>query len=272
MEIAARPGPAQMRHATAPQPDLRPGLHTCADLEILLALDRRDPSPRPKRGLRHGKLQVVEDLGSVAAKDCVRRHVDGHVQVARGSATRSRLTLAGEADLMPLVDAGGDRDAQLLSLLNAPVAATGLAGSVHHTPLAVAAGAFGDVHHLSENRLAHGPDLAAPAARRARNRRAAGGRAAPATCDAPVEEVELDLAFDAANRLVERDPQVVSKIRAGRPPTVPGAARGATHAGEEGIEQVAESGEAVGERRASAAHVAQPGPPDHVVDLAPLRI
>ena len=173
---------------------------------------------------------------------------------------------------MPLVDAGGDRDAQLLALLRSPVAAARLAGSVQHAPLAVAAGAFGDVDHLAEHRLAHGSDLAPSAAGRAGRGRAAGRRPAAGARAAAIESIELDLALDRAHGLVEGDPQVVAKVRACRSPTAPGTAGRAAHAGEEGVEQIAESGESLGERRARAAHVSQPGPPDHVVDLAPLRV
>ena len=260
-----------MRHATAPQPDLRSGLDTRPNLQILIALDSRYPRSRPQCGLRDGEVQVVEDLGSVPSKAGMRRHVDGHVQVARRPAARPGLALAGEADLMPLVDAGRDRDAQLLALLQSPVAVARRAGFVDHAPLAVAAHAFGDVDHLAEHRLADGPDFTAAAAGRAGYGRAAQGRAAPTARGALIEGFELDLALDPAHGLVERDPKVVSEVRAGRPSTAPGTTRRAAHAGEESIEQIAEPGEALRERRA-AAHVTQPGPPDHVVDLAPLRV
>jgi len=45
----------------------------------------------------------------------------------------------------------------------------------------------------------------------------------------------------------------------------------AAHAGEEGVEEIAEAAEALTERRA-AAHVDQSGSTDHVVDLAALGI
>jgi hypothetical protein len=40
VEVAARPGPAQMRHAAAAQPDLGAGLGARPDLHLLVALDR----------------------------------------------------------------------------------------------------------------------------------------------------------------------------------------------------------------------------------------
>jgi hypothetical protein len=49
VEIAARPGPAEVRNPLSPQPDLGPGLGPGLDLDLLLAVDGRDRDPRPER-------------------------------------------------------------------------------------------------------------------------------------------------------------------------------------------------------------------------------
>src|SRR5689334_4752199 len=100
--------------------------------------------------------------------------VDRDVEAARHAAARPDLALVGEADLVPLVDAGGDRDPQAPASLGAPLAPAGLARVLDDLPLAPAARARGDVHHLPEHRLADRPDLAAALALGALHGRGAG--------------------------------------------------------------------------------------------------
>ena len=83
-------------------------------------------------------------------------------------------------------------------------------------------------------------------------------------------DAELDLLVGALDRLLERDAQVVAQVRAGLRPAAPGVAAGGRPA-EERIEDVAEAAEPLEARTAAGAAV-DPGPPEHVIALAPLRV
>ena len=72
------------------------------------------------------------------------------------------------------------------------------------------------VDHLAEHRLADRPDLAPAAALVAGDRLGAGLRAVAAARLAAAEDRELDLLLGPADRLLERDPEVVAEVRAGR--------------------------------------------------------
>src|ERR1035437_3225278 len=261
-----------MRHAPAPQPDLGARLSARSDLEILFAFDGRDACPRTQRGLDDRHLQVEVDLGPFAAQDRVWSHVHGHVEVAGRAAADADLALAREPDLMAFVDAGRDRDPDLLMPLGASFAAASTAGRGDDAALAVATIAGRDIDHLSEHRLADAAILAAAAAGASRHRHAAGRGPGPGAGNAPVEQVELDLLLDAADRLVEGDAKVVAQVGARLAAAPPAAGRGAAHAGKETVKQIAEATEALREGRSRPAHVAQAGSPDEVVDLAALGI
>src|ERR1035437_182555 len=272
VEVAAGARPSQVRDAAAPQSDLGAGLRARPDLEFLLAFDGRDASPSTQRGLDDRQLQFVVDLGPVAAQEWMRRHVHGHVEVARGPAARTDLTLAGESDLVAFIYAGRDRDPDLLVAHKTAVALAFPARRVDDAALAVAARAGRDVDHLTEQGLADATDFASTSAGVARNRHAAGRGPGPGACPALVQQIELDLFLDASDCLIEGDAQVVAQVRAGLATVAPGAGGVSTHAGEERIEEIAEAAEALAEGRSRATHVAQSGGPDHVVDLAPFWI
>ena len=88
-----------------------------------------------------------------------------------------------------------------------------------------------------------------------------------------LEDGELDLLLGALDRLLERDPQVVAQVGAGLRSAAPrrGGPGAATEERVEDVGEAAEPFEAA--RTAGAAGAAvDPGPPEHVVALAALRI
>ena len=87
------------------------------------------------------------------------RDVDRDVQAPRSSAAWTDFTLVGQADLVSLVDARGDRDAQLLALLDTAVAPARFTGLLDDPALTAAARAGRDVDHLPQHRLANRPNL-----------------------------------------------------------------------------------------------------------------
>src|ERR1035437_1892942 len=143
------------------------------------------------------------------------RHVNGGVEITGRTAARTDLALAGESDLVALVYAGGDGDADLLAALDAPVAAAGGAGRDDDPAVAVAAGAGRDVDHLAEHRVADAPDLASSTACGAGGRRAAGRRTTAGAGQALVQQIELEFLLDALDGFVESNAEVVAQVRSG---------------------------------------------------------
>ena len=235
----------EVRHALAAQPDLRRRLGAGLDLDLLVAVDRRDRDPRPERRLGDRHLGLVVELGAVALERRVRLDVDGDVQAARRAAARTDLALVRQPDLVALVDPGRDRHPQRPPALRPALAAARLARRLDDPALAAAARAGADVDHLAEHRLADRADLAAAVALRAgRGLGARLGAAAEARVAAE-QDRELDLLLGPLDRLLEGDPQVVAEVRARQRPAAPSAARGRRAAPEERIEDVAEAAERV---------------------------
>ena len=98
----------------------------------------------------------------------------------------------------------------------------------------------------------------------------AGLGARPVARLAPAEDRELDLLLGPVDRLGERDPDVVPKVRAGLRPAADAAAT--RRPAEEGVEDVGEAAEAGGVEALGAARARDAGLAEHVVLLAPLGI
>ena len=152
-----------------------------------------------------------------------------------------------------------------------PVALARLARALDDLALAPAARAGLDVDHLAEHRLADAADLAATLALGAGRGLGAGLGAAPGAGLAATEDPEFDLLVGASDGLLERDPQVVAEVGAGLRSTTSGRAA-ARRAAEERIEDVAEAAEALEPGARAAGAAIDPGPAEHVVALAPLRV
>ena len=184
---------------------------------------------------------------------------DEDVQVAGGSAAHARLALARHAELLPVVDARRNGEADLAVLALAPLAAAmrtllvdGLAGSA-------AARAGRDVHEAPEDRLLHLTDLAAAVARGARRGRCPRLGAASVATLAGLEARHGDDAFAALNGIEEVDLDLHTQVGAAH--RTAGFATAQVSA-EERFEEIAdpEVADPAGRRA------------EHVVALAALRI
>src|SRR5688572_15215947 len=133
VQVAAHAGPAEVRDAPAAQPDLGSGLGSGLDLDGLVTVRRRDADSGPERGLGDAQRQLEVQLGVLAAELRVRLDMDDHVQVARRPTPRRRLALAGQPDLVALVNARRDRHAQRPRPLDPTGAGAGLAGRLDDT-------------------------------------------------------------------------------------------------------------------------------------------
>ncbi len=192
-----------------------------------------------------------------------------HVQRARRAASDADLALVRQPDLVALVDARRDRHAERPLALRPALAVARLARVRDELALALALRTGGDVDHLAEHRPAGRPDLAAATAVVAGDRlRARLGARASARL-APTVDRELDLLVGPADGLLERDPDVVTKVGTGRRVTAPRPSR--RRSAEERVEDVAERAEAA-RVEARAAVAAETRLAEHVVGLATLRI
>src|SRR6185312_16639094 len=97
------------------------------------------------------------------------------VDVARRPALHPRVTSPSHPDPLAVVDPGGHLELERRVLDRAPVAAAALAGRLDDRPGAVAARTGSRADHLSEDRPRDLLDAADARARRARDRRGAGG-------------------------------------------------------------------------------------------------
>src|SRR5579862_344242 len=263
VEIAPDAAPAEVGHAPAAQPDLRSGLRAGLDLDdLVVAADRRDGDACPEGRLGQPDRGLVDQLRAVALQSRMRRNVDGDVEAARRPAVAPDLALVRQPDLVALVDAGRDRDAQAPLPLDAALALAGLAGRLDDRPVAPTARARRDVDHLAEHRLADAADLTATVALRAGRRCRAGLRAAPGARLAAGQDRELDLLLGPENRVLEGDPEVVAQVRAAGRTSSPRRGRVPP---EERVEDVGEAAEA---RR----RVADVGRAEQVIALPALGV
>src|SRR5204863_61793 len=147
--------------------------------------------------------------------------------------------------------------------LDAALALARVAGVLHDLAVALAPRASRDVDHLAQHRLADAPDLAPAVALRAGDRLRAGLRAVAAARLAARKDRELDLLGRAEDGLLERDPEVVAEVGAGRRPAA------STGPGRGGAEERVED---VGEAAREAARALGADGAEHVVALPALRV
>src|SRR2546423_4028318 len=241
-ELVTATAGAHMRNAASADPDRLPVLGAGRDLDLLRPIDRGDLHGVAERGLRHAQRQLVDHVGAVSLQHRMRLDLEDDIQVARGATARADLALTREADLRSAVDAGGNVDTHLLFARSVTAAAAGLAGSLDHLALAVAARAAGDVDDLAEDRLGGAPDLAAAAALGARLWRGARLGAATLAGLAGLRSRDGQLAFDAEDRLFESEPEIEPKIRAAAWAGAPPASRSRAEEHVKDVIDPAESG------------------------------
>src|SRR5262245_7151736 len=121
-----------------------------------------------------------------------------HEEMSGGAATRAGLALAGESQPHAVLDAGRNRDGQLLLAHDQPGAAPARAGILDHRAFA----ATGRARRRDHEEALRMHDLAAPAAGRAGDRTRAGLRTRAAAVVAPHAPLYLDFARHAAHGLV----------------------------------------------------------------------
>src|SRR4029079_18536872 len=192
---------AQARHALAAQPQQLLRLAARGDLERHPSLRQRghlDLVPEGQLGERDG--QLAEQIGLAPHEDLVLLHAHDHVEVAGRPAVDAARSLAADAQLHAVVDAGGDLHRQHALGRAASLAATPGARRLVVLALAPTLRTRPGEGHEALRR----PDLAAALAHVAR--RALGARLAPVTSAvfARLHAGDLDLRLDPGGRLLER--------------------------------------------------------------------
>jgi uncharacterized membrane protein len=183
----------------------------------------------------------------------------GTVEVTCGSTAHPRLALARDTQLLTVIDARRNGEADLAVLALAALAAAVGALLVDGLSRAAAARAGRDIDEAAEHRLLHLADLAPTVAGRARRGRRSGLRAVPVTALARLESRHGDDALAALDRVEEVDLDLHTQIRASHRPAGFAAAQVSS---EERLEQIAdpEVADPAGRRA------------EHVVPLAALRV
>src|SRR5690348_8041864 len=162
-EIAA-PVAVEVLDALAVQRDDLAGLGTGADVDIggtVEALHRQGGSQRGGHHRdRHRAVQVV----ALPLEDGVRALDDLEEQVARRTAARADLALAGQLDVRAVLDAGRDPHLDRPPGPHPAVAVALRAGPDQHGAVPAAAGADPGHHDLADKGTGHLADFAATAA------------------------------------------------------------------------------------------------------------
>lgn len=162
---------AQVRHAVPAQRRDRPGLGARGDGELGGSVeDRVDADRGAQRGVDHRHLDGAVQVVAVADEDVVGLLVNLDIQVARGTAAGTDLTLRGQPDPHAVADAGRDLDTDVAARTHAAVAAAAVARVGDDFADAAAGGARPGRHHLAEQRTLHAGDLAAATAGVTRHR------------------------------------------------------------------------------------------------------
>src|SRR5437867_4477000 len=143
-----------MGHALAAHPDHLPMLRARRDAHLRFrALDRRHVDLVAERRLRRRETCEVHEIVAFATEEVVLLQADEDVEVAGRSAAHARLALAGDAELLAVVDAGRDGQSDLAVLALTAFASAVSALLIDGLPGAAAARAGGDVHEAAEHRL-----------------------------------------------------------------------------------------------------------------------
>src|ERR687885_82083 len=263
---------AQVRDAFLAQTEGLARLRARGNSEHLAPVDGRHLHLVAEGSLREGDRQLVEDVAPFALEEAVGLDLEHNVEVAGGTTLGAGLTFAGEANLLPAVDARRDLHGQLARLVHAALSMAGVAGRADDVTLAVAAPTGRHVHELTQEELPDAPHLATPFALRAEGRLRVGRRAAPLAHAARFEARDLKGLLGAKGGFLERDGQVIAQVgpalrAAPRAPPCRPAKEGV-----ELLEDVGEGTEALEALEAAVALTVESGVAKLVVDAALLRV
>src|SRR5438067_10984342 len=96
--------PLQHRHPAPTKHAHLTGLHAGLELELDVTVEGLNRHGRAQRGLDDRQIDLREDVVALAHEALVRTDANEDVEVARASAERARMALAGETDALAVVD------------------------------------------------------------------------------------------------------------------------------------------------------------------------
>jgi hypothetical protein len=153
--VIAAPEPVQHRHPTpAKQADLT-RLRPRAELQLDRPFDRVGLDRRAERSLRDREVDRREDVVALAHEAWIRLHVNADVHVTGACPRRACVAFAGQADLLPVVDARRNRHLERPLLEDAACALAFAAGRLDDATVAAAAWAALRADELSEDASRH---------------------------------------------------------------------------------------------------------------------
>src|ERR671936_190430 len=168
--VIAPPEPLENGHTpTAQDADLArlcPGL----EVEVRVAVERRDFDVCTERRLRHCQVDRGDDVVTVADEPFVRLDSDEDVGIACPPPEQARVALAGEPDALAVVNSGRDLDFERPLLSRLAAAAAFLTGRPENLAAASAVRARLGSHELAEDRRRHRLEATDALATRARFR------------------------------------------------------------------------------------------------------
>src|SRR5438105_10884764 len=257
-ELIPAPARSKARDALALEPHRLSVLRARRDPHLrAVAFDGGDVELVAERGLRRRDAKHVDEIVALAPEARVVLEANQDVEVARRAGTGAGLALAGDAELLAVVDAGGDRQHDVALLALAALTPAPGAQLVDRLPRAAAPRAGGHVDEPAEHRLLDLAHLAPTLALLARGDRRARLGAVAAAALAGLEPRDLDPPLASPHRVDELDLELHAQIRAAHRSALT-TTRLAT---EEGVEQVVDP---------------EPDGPvagaEHVVALPPLRV
>ena len=191
-----------------------PGCDAGGQLELGRAVERLDGHGRAERRLDDRQVDLRVDVVALAHEARVRVDAHEHVDVARAAAERAGMTLAGDADALPVVDAGRDVDVERPRLRDAPRATALLARVLDDLAAAAAVRARLRADELAEDAARDLMQAAAPLAARAGARLRARLDAVAAADLARRRDLERHLHLRPSRRLDELDLDLRADVRA----------------------------------------------------------
>src|SRR5262245_23769267 len=225
------------------------GLRARFELELPVAVQRRDADRRPEHRLRERDVDGREDVVALPDEARVRPHPYEHVGVTGWAAGHPCMALARDSDALTVMDSRRNLDVHGALLDRSPSAFAGLAGCLDKAAGPATGRARLCADEVTERRARHALEASAPRARRATDRGCSRLEAASLARRARLRDLEHDRVGHATGCFRQLDRHLGADVRA--TPRAP--AGGEEIVAEERREEIAQASEIEGGRLEAAA-------------------
>ena len=232
-----------MGYAAPPNAEIAAGLGAGRHLQRhLIPLQRWHRFDDTQRGLGHIKRHTADQVEFIAHKQGMLPDAHLHIKVAGRPPVAAGIALAGNANLHPVVNAGGDGDGAVAPPpLVAPRAAVA-AGRFHSAAGAVAGGAGGGNGKLPEHAALRPPHLPAAPTGGTGGNSGAGFVAGAGAVVTGFHPLELNIPLAAEHRLLKGNGDALADVL---PDPRPLGGLPAAPAAEKGVKDVAEAAKGI---------------------------